>query len=222
MKKLLIATGIMAAGFAFADVITVPGYSFENPSVNSTFTGAVDPAWTIVEHHANGAATVRNDFSDTDVDTTEGIKYLSLANRDGNASNTTRVYQMILDGTVEANKDYTLTVAMLNRNMTSVTPAFRIGLYEDAAMTTVLAEKSQADITLSDTAWNDFSVTWNSGAGGAGKSLYIGFENSEATGVNQALGIDNVRLSVIPEPATLALFFISGAGVLMARCRMMH
>ena len=68
-------------------------------------------------------------------------------------------------------------------------------------------------------------MSFQAGAGDAGKELWIGFINSDDTGGGYSgaggnrLGIDNVRLTVTPEPASMALLGLGLATLARRRRR---
>jgi hypothetical protein len=225
IKTLLVAFAICAlalANTAFSQVITVLNHGFtEAATVPNTVTGANPFDWVVVEYDPNGVGLMSQNHSVAAGDAIPalvGTQFLRFTNRNGNLSDFTRITQEIFDGTTlqtQAGLDYTITVGMFDFGLINGDGTangggpVRFGLYTDAAMTGVLAETTIMASELSGTQWTDFSVTYSSSV--VGQSLFIGFENLDSTGSNRSIGIDNVRLEAIPEPATTALLLGLGA-----------
>lgn len=233
---------VMIAAIAvesFGGLITVLNSSFEDTAVTASGgyarydQGAPGTNWSYSIPNSVNTAIL---LIDTDVYTLvpvpagyDGSQIVSLSARklttaDYGTPNT--IYQQVMGGTGQpalvTGQDLTLTVSLANLSSSATLQNFSFGLYADAALTQVLAERvstTSAPIALSTTAFNDFTVEWTVDEANAGKAVYIGFKVAQyGTAASTArLGIDNVRLDVIPEPATIGTMFLGGLFAIAGR-----
>lgn len=118
--------------------------------------------------------------------------------------------------TVDAGESFTLKIDLQN-NWTApgVTPELQLRLYYDDAGVRMPA--ATVVVNPSKLVWSEFSVSLAADdvPGSIGNKLGIEIDNVSAD--RSWMGLDNVRLDMIPEPATMALFSIGGLALLRRR-----
>lgn len=225
---------IVMATVGFSDLITISipisNHSFEDPAVptpGSLNLGTVGSGWTGYFPSSPSSARGQVDNLYSYPNTTSGEQYIFITARRSNADalaatlgTPSTVTQLVMGGTdqrvLAAGDELTLTVSLID--LLNTPSNFRFGLYSDAGLTEVLAERvstTASPILLSNTVFQDYTLEWTAGALDAGKTVYIGFKAEDYSAASSAprLGIDNVRLDLIPEPATIGML---GLGSLLA------
>lgn len=228
MKTALGLMIILLSVRGYSGVLPVENYSFENPAITTSAgyirydQGAPGAGWA---YSASNAPTPAILLIDTEVYTQaaipsgyEGTQVVSLSARknttaDYGIANT--IYQRVMGGPGQpvpiAGQELTLTVALANLTSAATLQNFSFGLYADAALTQVLAERVSTTanpIVLSTTVFDDFALRWTVDEADTGKSVYIGIKVEQyGTSAGTArMGIDNVRLDF--NTASLSLFVI--------------
>jgi len=125
--------------------------------------------------------------------------------------------------TIESGKDYRLTVAIGHQEMYGMPAGAAIQLLADYVVVAETDSES-GGVTLPDLGqWKDFQVTLSSQTIDSmsllGQGLYIRIAAHSYYEEKTQLDMDNVRLEVIPEPATLSLFAIGGVPFLRRKKR---
>ena len=193
-------------------LVLVRNADFERPAIEGgkILLGTIGEDWKVIRPSAPGSAvgfvpneeSLRNGWPVTP----HGRQFIYLCGRksrlEGAVPN--RIFQQVLGGPeqdrVIVGKKYTLTVALANLTNPG---DFYFGLYNDAAMTRVLAEKKIGG-TLSFNEWRDFSVEWIAEESPREREVYVGFwSNDFRTDSGGRIGIDMVRLEV-SEPGDVA------------------
>lgn len=232
-NRLLTLTAFCLTGFVVSTLhsqtITLPvsNYSFEDPPVEDITTGTGGTSWTVSRPTGPGSATglVPNGVQASYPDTPFGDQYLFISGRKSNQNGIdeglpNRVYQQVIGGIDQpiVLQDYTYTLTVSLANLTNPTN-FSFGLYSDASMTQALAIRNSSTITLSNEEWRDFSVSWTATATDLGKSVYVGFSSFDfgLGATTPRLGIDNVRLTVVPEPKIYPFLILGGIALLIVR-----
>jgi hypothetical protein len=209
MKKnvcLLSCVLVLALGaIAQADVVTVENSGFEQPNAGKIKAwngenGTDIPGW------ASDTAAID---SGVESDTTHGLYASFFMGGDPVAYNLT-AYQ------IQAGEVFTLTVAAHDTWTDSGLADLQISLYYDVAgVRNVVATQTYVDISQ---AWADYTLQFNADDVAASIGNKIGIEIANVNGPTTNgwgswLGADEVRLNVVPEPATMALL---GLGSLVA------
>ena len=208
MKKLAFLCVMFFGSAAVADSIDVKLASFEldPPQAAGDWTNEY-PDWS-------GPAVAGDSF----------VEYIDGFSSDGNShiglQNASEVSQD-LGIAAAANTTYELTVGVGNRNAsfspTDGTQASTFGLYaggdaEDGG--SLLGDLTVDAGPLGESTFADYTATITTGDSVSG-NLFVSLRN---TGAGRS-HFDNVRLSVVPEPSSIALFLLGGLGLLAQRRR---
>jgi hypothetical protein len=136
-------------------------------------------------------------------------------------------------GAIEANRTYSITVGVTGRfNGFNSTAGASIALASVASGTagdTDLANPANwlasqsidfATLQAAGGAFNDYQAGFSTGdSGGAiGQQLVAVLMSQDNSGMNNPIGFDNVRVSVVPEPVSVTLFVLGGL-VALGRAR---
>jgi hypothetical protein len=206
MKKMVVLAVLLLVAVTQAAPIAVENYSFELPAAGkikgwNAEVGADIPGWA-----SDGQAIdsgVESDWPGS----TEGVYSGYLMGGDPSVWN--------LTGYVVAAGDvFTLQVDSRN-NWSAATPAqLELSLYYDVAGVRNQAASVIVDLTDS---WAGYSLTFTADDLAASIGNPIGIELKNAASSSSWIGIDNVRLDVIPEPATLSLLGLGVVALLRKR-----
>jgi hypothetical protein len=205
----MIASAMVAAP-AFADPVAIANSSFEMPDLTSggnTWTNTY-PDWEAPATPGDAFVEFINGFA------ADGMQHIGVATN-GEVSQDLGV--QLLPNTI-----YQLSVAVGHRN-TFVAPTGNestFGLYvggDAAAGGTLLAESVVDAFPIPVGTFDDFSLTYTTGAAPPAGNLFI----SLSSGGGNRGHFDNIRLdaSAIPEPSTLALVLVAATGVICAARR---
>ena len=247
LPTLALLAMVAFTGSAQAQIITVPNFSFQNPTQTTSpyqilgttsTTGAADliPDWDFTTNNVKGFGLVATS-SLTTPGTSDGSQAAYLQVYNGGNFETLSTSNSL--GTITANTKYTLTVAIgAPANWTGNPTGGTKTANETAAEVIFSLTGNGTAITgASDTiaenlvpmgTLNDYTLTFTTGASGGaiGKSLGISLEALKANypsgdpGLEAAI-FDNVRLtdvSTVPEPSSWALM-LGGVGFLLLLTR---
>jgi hypothetical protein len=200
MKKMLVLVMVCLMGtMALAGSIAVTNYSFEQPGAGKIQgwngeNGTDIPGW------ASSMAAADSGVESSWPGHTDGDYSGFLMSADPSAFNLT-------DHVIAAGEVFTLQVDARN-NWSGGTPDFMLSLYYDVAG--VRNTVASSTLTLTD-GWATYALTFsaNDVAGSIGNLIGIELDNVAAVG-NSWEGMDNVRLDVVPEPATMLLLGLGG------------
>jgi hypothetical protein len=208
----VLAMAVLAVSSVQASVITVPNHSFEDNAViyesPQNWDFLADPVFV-------SWSTLRQSFYGFGAPGLDGDSWLSEATNGLGTANPAYYGQsrgQTLSTAVVPGDTYTLTVGIYN--------------YSDSAPSShdndvLLTLKAGSDVIFSTNValpgdkaagFVDCSVSGTAGADMTG-SLQVILSNYG----NANVGFDNVRLTSVPEPATLALLAIGGIGALLRR-----
>jgi len=206
--------------------VSVQGHSFETPLHADGGLAIADPiGWTTTSGEGLMGIFNPTDSNSYAGSNDSGAHGGTLPNMDGvqlaflTGGGTTVVEQTLSGVVVEDNTIYTATTAVGSRTRGT---AWWNGTYEYefalVAGTTVVSSITGDSVNLDEGTLTDVSTSFtNDGNEQSGESLTIRFTNLSGGNAD----FDNVRLdaTVIPEPATLAVFGLSGLLVLLRRRR---
>lgn len=200
----LLAAAMAGMGTALADPIAVNNFSFEQPGTGKIKgwdnPGADIPGWSSDTTAADSG--VEFDWPGS----TEGVWAGFLMAADSG------IWQLT-GRTIAASDFFTLKVDLQN-NYSAVTPSFQLGLYYDDAGTRVPVA---SDLVVPGSPWSEFSLSFAGGSVPAAIGRQIGIELDNVTAGDSWIGLDNVRLDVIPEPATVGLMVLGALALRLRR-----
>ncbi len=195
---LLVVVCFVASGVT--EAIVVENNSFELPGTDKQANWENVPGWS--SDTVAGDSGVETGYSATDGDWTAFMM-----------GSDPSVWQLI-DHTIGAGEIYELT---LDARVTWLGVDFQMDLYYDDGGTRVLA--ATQTVTLGDD-MAAFSLTFNADDVGASIGNKIGIELNNVTATGGSwLGIDNVTVTVVPEPISLALLSAGVLGLFRRRKR---
>ena len=215
MKKILWTMAILAVvAVTRAELLVVPNASFELPdTANFNFD--------IADWDNPGATGV---FANT-----AGFGNL-ITNADGDqmafmncdAGNPDNNLYIDLGYTLESGKTYTLTVGVAARSDSApgdpANTKMELRLFTRVPELTVLTSREVVYSDLSSTELTYYSATLNAvdiPVGSIGQGFGIWLDSTVGTGGDWTL--DNVTLTMVPEPATMILLGLGGLGLLKRR-----
>jgi hypothetical protein len=203
---------MLAATTANADPVNVPNGSFEASGPSQTSSNAnVIPGWVfaVKDGSAYGSADILSNFSS--LGAASGNDYAYVNNDAPNDTDTITSAASL--GTIQPLTDYTLTVAIGNRNGT--------GLYDNPGNVsfsllgngTVFATQTVNGDSILNGTFQDYSLTFTTPDAGAliGESLTIQLASLPEQNSAYQPGFDNVTLDAtplpqsVPEPSTWLL-----------------
>jgi len=213
LTALLVLTALTMAGLARADSIPVANYSFENPG--TTDHTPVIPDWS-------------SDNPPTEGVLLNGSHGNFMANCDGSQCAYVPLWSngwiwQDLPNTFVAGDTYTLTVALGARSDEVVDSLSNVNIElrlfyrpsESPGSAPAVATTSVNWTSLSNSAFTDFSATATVNPGDAcvGKTMGILIQ-ALPTDYSSDISVDNVRLTVVPEPSSIALTLFAVVGLL--------
>jgi hapalindole biogenesis HpiC1 cyclase-like protein/PEP-CTERM motif-containing protein len=228
MKKLLISLVVMSfvcAGTVQAQLgpVAVDNYSFELPGQgdaqvlgwNGDVAGYPDdiPGWVGEDGSSNSG--VENPYFDGGIyQGTDGLYAGLLGAVDPSAWNLT-------DHTIAAGEIFRLTVDASNTYTSSVYPSFKVTLYYDDAGARTVGNSETFTLSTGaggDIGWDTYSIDFDADTMSASIGNKIGIELENATpGDVSWMIMDDVRLDIIPEPATMTLLGLGSLALLKRR-----
>ena len=185
----------------FAGVIDVPNYSFEQPGsgkiVGWDNAGADIPGWS--SDRAASGSGVESDWPGS----SNGVWAGFVMNGDPSIFNLT-------DHVISAGEQFTLLVDAQD-NWSASPP----GLLESALYFDVDGARTVMESTTVQTwwGWPTYTVNHTVSLNGVGQKVGIQLTNVTAGSDSSWIGLDNVRLEVIPEPTTIALLSLGIMGI---------
>jgi hypothetical protein len=218
IASLLVVIALAAA--AGAAPITVANFSFENPNLNDLNNIGNVTGWTTSAANVGVFDSIDSFFSNTNGNDTPlpAPAHLGQMLFTNNINGVGQASQVV--GTVAGGAQYTLTVAV-GRAKTGA--GFGTYLIELLAGSNVMATANSVIPTV-DT-FTDVSATVSSAVSAAfnGQTMSIlimqNDVNSSISGVQKQNFYDNVRLEVLPEPASVSCMAIGAGGLVMKRRR---
>jgi hypothetical protein len=216
----LAAVSLMAVGTVSADIITIPDNSFETPDLSSTPlpytsdpTGADLFPWTGAGVAIYNVAGYAIPYGEGNVTNPDGAQCGYIGNQiPGMRPN---LYQTLTD-TYAAGSKYILTVraALYQGGAVGIDPnqllsvqlGYWLGAPNGEAGPTIVAERQLALSDLLEGTLQEFTVNAGAISGDAvGKNIVVYFARAAGAPSGRQYSLDNVRLEVVPEPATLTL-----------------
>jgi len=205
---------LMVTGITRAELLVVPNASFEAP--DTTFF-----SWDIADWGNPGnTGTFSNTAGFGNLITNADGDQLAFMNGDAGDFNN-NIY-MDLAYTLESGKTYTLTVGVAARSDSApgdpANTKMELRLFTRVPELTILASREVVYSDLSNTELTYYSATVNAAdipALAIGQGFGIWFDSTAGTGGDWTL--DNVTLTMIPEPATMLLMGLGGIGLLKRR-----
>jgi len=215
LTVLAVLIGLTAAGSARADSIPVANYSFEDP-VTTDHTSPI-PGWSSDNPGSDGVLL-------------NGSHGNFMANCDGSQCAYVPLYtngwiwqDLPNTFTFVAGDTYTLTVALGARSDEVVPGLSNVNIearlfyrpFVGSGDAPVVATTSVNWTSLSNSAFTDFSATATVNPGDAcvGKTMGILIQ-ALPTDYSSDISVDNVRLTVVPEPSSIALTLFAVVGLL--------
>lgn len=199
ISLLLVVVCFVGAGVAKA--IVVENNSFEQPGTDKQTNWENVPGWSSDTVAADSG--VETGYGPTDGDWTAFMM--------GGDPSTWQ----LTDHTIAAGEIYELS---LDAHVTWLGVDFQMDLYYDDAGTRVQA--ATRTVTLGDD-MAAYSLTFNADDVAASIGNKIGIELNNVTATEGSwLGMDNVSLTVVPEPMTIALLSAGALGLVRRRKRM--
>jgi hypothetical protein len=220
MKKLmLILAVLLVATAAQATPIAIANHSFEAQTLSNGSNDAFVNGWG-----QTSGPYVYNPTSSqfSPVEAPDG-QNVAVINPDSNGA----FFYQDLSTAFEEGKTYTMTVSVsrrLDHTAAFDTTEWQFGLGLDTSAS-MLASTS-GTIAAGDAGhgvWTDFQVVYTATAADDGVGIRIRLKNIEeyldGGAYDSAVAFDNVRLDVVPEPATMSLLGIGGLLALVRRKR---
>jgi hypothetical protein len=218
----------LAVGAAQAGMIPIENPSFESPALTDeapyTTTAAELLPWVACWAAEYKAAPYSAAFHEGFVTPSDGVNvgYLNAGSSDWRCY----VYQTLAT-TYQAGLDYKLTVAasmyQLPANpgqLLSIQLGYWSGTPDGQAGPTILAERQIAGSELAAGTMFDFFTTTGPVSGDAvGKPIVVYLGRAIGSTTGPQWDVDNVRLSSVPEPGTLALLAAALVGLLIRVAR---
>lgn len=217
------------AGAAGAASVPVPNFSFESPAVADGVADFTIPSWTQVGSGSFQAGVYNP--TPTGFAGTAGAGNLPApaAGPQGAFTNTGGIggVKLVTAGTlatIQPNTTYTLTVALGVRTDFPVAGVLLGNAYVDLlanGSAPVGAALGLDANTLPVGSFQDYSVTFSTGASGGVVGQALTADIGYVATSNSGIMMDNVRLdaSSVPEPATLGVLLVGGVALMGRRRR---
>jgi PEP-CTERM motif-containing protein len=229
--KMVVAISIIAlavSGAAQAELgpIAVPNFSFELDQNGVQVTPGMDIklkditglslAWNEIIQDPEDAYPLIKEPGVGTIVCPDGDFCLLLKSRDLVANDSAAVWQYLAGETIAAGDEYLLTFDAATHGAAGGTTVIASLIYDNAGTrTTIISEEKTATVgDLEGVPWDEFTVPFTVPAGASyiGEDIGIQFQNTGEWTV-----VDNVRLDLVPEPATMALLGLGSLTLLRRR-----
>ncbi|MEN8254739.1 MAG: PEP-CTERM sorting domain-containing protein [Verrucomicrobiota bacterium] len=212
MKKtaLLMSTLCLLAGMASSVPLTLENAGFETGTTGAWVQDGSGPSGWVNEGGRNWILLTGG---------TEGSQYVFLDSLvQAPTTNGSRLAQYT-DHTIQSGLTYNLTVDAKSSPSTGADVLLLGVVAYNGSSTNLVFEQewsNGAGTFPKDDEWHDYTLSYTNSGSNVGDKLavYAGFMRGGTTGYGH---LDNIQLEAIPEPATLGLVAVFGAGVMFVR-----
>jgi hypothetical protein len=208
----VLVASALAVATARATPIAIPNASFENPTTPTGGDGAPIPGWVFNSQSGNlyGTSLIANAFISEGA--ASGNNYAWMFN--DVAGKTDTITSAASLGIIQANTDYTLTLAIGNVGGSDSVSNHSPGnvSFSLLANGVAFATDTVPNGTVPDATFEDFSLSFQTPSSGSiiGENLTIQLASLPTAGLGSGPAFDNVTLdatsvAVAPEPSSWAL-----------------